>query len=128
MSERVNATALKPFVGAKNFQVSKAFYLDMGFAINWESSNLIQFEFTGCQFYLQDFYEPTWCDNTMLYLEVDDVFGIYRRIKAVSQNPQYEGARCQPPEPQPYGALVAYLWDPSGVLWHIAEMSAELTE
>ena len=55
MSERVNATALKPFVGAKHFQVSKGFYLDMGFAINWESSNLIQFEFTGCQFYLQDF-------------------------------------------------------------------------
>ena len=45
-----------------------------------------------------------------------------------AQNPQYEGAKCEPPEPQPYGALVAYLWDPSGVLWHIAEMSAELTE
>ena len=65
MSEPVNATAPKPFVGAKNFQVSKDFYLDMGFAINWESSNLIQFEFTGCQFYLQDFYEPTLCDNTI---------------------------------------------------------------
>ena len=91
MSGPVNATALKPFVGAKNFQVAKDLYLAMGFAFNWESSNLIQFEFTGCQFYLQDFYEPTWCDNTMLYLEVDDVSGIYRRIKAVSQNPQYEG-------------------------------------
>ncbi len=124
----MNATALKPFVGAKNFQQSKAFYLDMGFAINWESSNLIQFEFTGCQFYLQDFYETTWCDNTMLYLEVDDVSGMYSRIKAVSQKPQYEGARCQPPEPQPHGALVAYLWDPSGVLWHIAGMTADLTE
>lgn len=128
MSERVNATALKPFVGAKNFQQSKAFYLDMGFAINWESSDLIQFEFTGCQFCLQDFYEPSWCDNTMLYLEVDDVSGMYSRIKAVSQKPQYEGARCQPPEPQPHGALVAYLWDPSGVLWHIAGMTADLTE
>ena len=85
MSERVNATALKPFVGAKNFQQSKAFYLDMGFAINWESNNLIQFEFTGCQFHLQDFYEPTWCDNTMLYLEVDDVSGLYRRLEVVSQ-------------------------------------------
>ena len=128
MRERVNATALKPFVGAKNFQQSKAFYLDMGFAINWETSNLIQFEFTGCQFYLQDFYEPTWCENTMLYSKVDDVSGLYRRLEAVSQNPRYEGARVQPPEQQPYGALVAYLWDPSGVLWHIAEMSAEMTE
>ena len=128
MSERVNATALKPFVGAKHFQVSKAFYLDIGFAITWESSNLIQFEFTGCQFYLQDFYEPTWCDNTMLYLEVDNVSGVYSRIKAVSQNPRYKGARVQPPEQQPYGALVAYLWDPSGVLWHIAGMTADLKE
>ena len=64
----------------------------------------------------------------MLYLEVDDVPGLYRRLEAVSQNPRYEGARVQPPEQQPYGALVAYLWDPSGVLWHIAEMSAEMTE
>jgi hypothetical protein len=34
---------------------------------------------------------------------------------------RYLDAKVNPPTPQAYGALVTHLWDPSGVLLHLAQ-------
>ena len=67
------ASDLKTFIGSKDFGISKEFYLNVGFQINWEKEELIEFEISGCNFLLQDYYDKNWCENMMMHLTVDDV-------------------------------------------------------
>ncbi len=115
------ALGLKTFVGSSDFDVSKEFYLALGFQINWEKENLIEFEISGSKFLLQDYYDKNWCENMMMHLTVDDVASCYSHVCNVITNTNYGLAKCQAPQKENYGACVAYFWDPSGVLWHLAE-------
>ena len=115
------ASDLKTFIGSADFAISKEFYLDLGFQINWEKENLIEFEVSDCKFLLQDYYDKNWCENMMMHLTVDDVASFYSHINKIITNTKYGLAKCQAPQNENYGACVAYFWDPSGVLWHLAE-------
>ena len=42
--EQLSGTNLRVFVGAKDFETSKLFYVDLGFRINWERDDIIEFE------------------------------------------------------------------------------------
>ena len=115
------ALGLKTFVGSADFDISKEFYLALGFHINWEKENLIEFEISGSKFLLQDYYDKNWCENMMMHLTVDDVASCYSHVCNIITNTNYGLAKCQAPQKENYGACVAYFWDPSGVLWHLAE-------
>ena len=115
------ASDLKTFIGSADFAISKEFYLDLGFQINWEKENLIEFEVSDCKFLLQDYYDKNWCENMMMHLTVGDVASFYSHINKIITNTKYGLAKCQAPQNENYGACVAYFWDPSGVLWHLAE-------
>ena len=67
------ALSLRPFIGAKDFAVSRSFYRALGFTETVLSPNLSVFAWRGLSFYLQDAYVKDWVDNTMLFLEVGDV-------------------------------------------------------
>ena len=56
------ASDLKTFIGSADFAISKEFYLALGFQINWEKENLIEFEVSDCKFLLQDYYDKHWCE------------------------------------------------------------------
>ncbi len=115
------ASDLKTFIGSADFAISKEFYLALGFQINWEKENLIEFEVSDCKFLLQDYYDKNWCENMMMHLTVDDVASFYSHINKIITNTKYGLAKCQAPQNESYGACVAYFWDPSGILWHLAE-------
>ena len=117
----LKAFDLKAFVGTRDFGLSKAFYLAAGFEIHWESETLIEFGVSGCRFLLQDYYEKSWCENMMMHLTVEDAEGWYSRIAEVLADRKYGAAKTQAPQREERGALVTYFWDPSGVLWHIAQ-------
>ncbi len=67
------AISIRPFIGAKDFDLSRSFYRDLGFEEKILSNNMSLFKTGELGFYLQDAYVSDWIDNTMIFLEVDDV-------------------------------------------------------
>ena len=112
---------LKVFVPSKNFQLSKDFYSDLGFTLNWQNDQLAEFQIGKFRFLLQDFFEEQLAANLMLQLLVADTSVWWERICDGDLVERYELVQAKPPELQAWGQRVLYLWDASGVLWHIAE-------
>jgi len=73
---------------------------------------------------LQDFHVPEWAENFMLYVPVDDAEAWHRHASDVIAILPDSGARVALPKRESYGAVVTYVWDPSGVLIHFAEPDA----
>ena len=112
---------LKTFVGSEDYEISKDFYTAIGFNLNWDQGELSEFQLGTCKFYLQKYYQKDWCNNSMLHMTVDDAKAWYEHIEEVLNRDSYGAARVSEPKLEDYGALVTYLWDPSGVLWHLAQ-------
>lgn len=111
----------KPFVPAKDFAASLAFYTDLGWTQNWNAGGLAELELAGARLLLQDFYAKDWAENWMLYVDVDDADAWYAHARRVIADGRHPGARTAPPKDEPYGARVTYVWDPCGVLLHFAQ-------
>lgn len=112
---------LKPFVPAKDFELSKSFYLDLGFKQNWGNNEICEFEIDGFRFLLQAFYVKEHAGNFMMSLMVEDADEWWERIKSLGLREKYNLYIAKPPELQPWGLRVLYLTDPTGVLWHISD-------
>ncbi|NDD24981.1 MAG: glyoxalase, partial [Betaproteobacteria bacterium] len=52
----LNVTEIKAFVPAKNFELSKQFYLDMGFTLASDEDGIAYFHFGNASFLLQDYF------------------------------------------------------------------------
>ncbi len=76
--------SIRPFLGAKNFEVSRMFYRDLGFQEKVLEHNLSYFQADGLGFYLQDAYVKDWIDNSMIFLEVEDVGRYWSELAAFS--------------------------------------------
>ncbi len=112
---------IKPFIGAKDFQLSRSFYVALGWVVNFETPEIAELQLGDSRFYLQNYYLKAWCHNTMLHITVDSANAWYQHAAGVIKSGSYDEAKVNAPEPQDYGALVAQVWDPSGVLLHFAE-------
>jgi uncharacterized glyoxalase superfamily protein PhnB len=116
-----NIIDLKAFVPAKDFALSKRFYLDLGFKENWGYDQAAELQLGGFRFLLQNFYVKAHAENFMMHLMVEDADVWWAHIKATGLIEKYEPYMAKPPELQPWGLRVLYLTDPTGVLWHIAD-------
>jgi len=114
-------TDIKAFVPAKDLNVSKAFYTDLGFAIQWSNEEIAELQIGSFRFLLQKFYVAQHAGNFMMGLNVENVDAWWAYIQQKELTKKYPGIMCKPPEMQPWGIRVLYLSDPTGVLWHIAE-------
>jgi catechol 2,3-dioxygenase-like lactoylglutathione lyase family enzyme len=114
------AKSIRPFIGAKNYEVSRRFYRDLGFQESVLSHNMSYFKTEGIGFYLQDAYVKDWIDNTMVFMEVDDVSRHYNELLALDLPAKYEGVRLVPIRTLDWGRE-CFLHDPSGILWHFGE-------
>ena len=65
-------TDLKTFVPAKDAEVSKKFYVDLGFTINWSNDQIAELQIGSFRFLLQTFYVSEHAGNFMMSLAVDD--------------------------------------------------------
>ncbi len=113
--------SMRPFVPAKDFQASQDFYRDLGFEIRPITSDLADVRLKDFSFILQNFYVEDWASNFMMHLHVTDIDAWWNRIAAADLANRYGVRQPRPPRTEPWGAKVAYVFDPSGVLWHIAE-------
>jgi catechol 2,3-dioxygenase-like lactoylglutathione lyase family enzyme len=114
--------SIRPFIGAKDFANSRAFYRDLGFKEAELGNNMSVFEAEGLSFYLQDAYVKDWVDNTMIFLEVAYVNQYYNQIAALNLPQKYPTVKLSPPIKLEWGSE-CFLHDPSGILWHIGEFN-----
>ena len=114
------AISIRPFIGAKNFDLSRSFYRDLGFEETILSPDMSVFKIDGLSFYLQDAYVRDWIDNTMIFLEVDDVGRYWNELSALNLTTKYKGVKLKPIREEDWGRE-CFLHDPSGILWHFGE-------
>ncbi|WP_316813372.1 VOC family protein [Pedobacter heparinus] len=115
-----HVTSIRPFIGAKDFELSRNFYRDLGFEETVLTADMSVFKTAGIAFYLQDAYVKDWIDNTMIFLEVDDVDRYWKELSELNLPGKYEAARLVPVRVEDWGKE-CFLHDPSGVLWHFGQ-------
>ena len=115
------AKSIRAFIGAKSFEESRAFYLELGFEESVISKDMSYFKVTeSLGFYLQDAYVKDWVDNTMLFLEVDDVKRYWTELQNLGLHHKYEKVRLTAIREESWGKE-CFMHDPSGILWHFGE-------
>ncbi|MFA5962999.1 MAG: VOC family protein [Sphingomonas sp.] len=114
---------IRPFLPAKDFAASKAFYTAIGFTLDYHDDKIAIFDFEGAGFLLQNYYVAEFAENCMAQLFVRDLDGWWQRTDGLAER---YGVRAPiAPELQDWGIRVGFLFDPSGILWHVAEPPAE---
>lgn len=119
---QLRAKSIRPFIGARNFQQSRSFYRDLGFEETILSESMSVFKTDGLAFYLQHAYVKDWIDNSMIFLEVDNVHRQWKELSLLDLSSKYEGVKLLPVREYPWGRE-CFLHDPSGVLWHFGEFN-----
>jgi hypothetical protein len=114
--------ALRPFVPAKDFAVSKRFYSDLGFRDEPLGDGLAEFHLGPYSFVLQDYYVEQWAGNFMMHMLVSDVNSWWNHVSGLDLSSRYGVQPPKAPVMESWGLTVMYVVDPSGVLWHIAEI------
>lgn len=116
----LNAKSIRPFIGAKNFEISRSFYRDLGFEEHLYAPDFCVFQSGELTFYLQAYYVKDWVDNTMVFMEVDDVERFWNELTALNLPDKYENVRLVPIRTMDWGRE-CFVHDPSGILWHFGE-------
>ena len=119
-----NAKSIRPFIGAKNFEMSRRFYRELGFEEHVLTPGMSVFKTRDLAFYLQNGYVKDWIDNTMVFLEVDDVERFWNELSALDLATKYEGVKLTPIREYDWGRE-CFVHDPSGILWHFGEFNKE---
>ena len=112
---------IRAFIGAKNYDESRAFYQELDFQEVILSEKLSLFKVKDdLSFYLQKYYVKDWVDNSMLFLEVDDVDACHQDLLARGLHEKYQNVRLSEIKDFEWGRE-CFLHDPSGVLWHFCQ-------
>ena len=117
--------ALRPFVPAKDFAISKQFYADLGFRVEPLGDSIAAMHLGSYSFLLQDFYVEEWANNFVLHMFVDDLDAWWEHVSSLNLDSRYGVKSPRAPKLQSWGLTVAYMFDPAGVLWHIAAVPAQ---
>jgi predicted lactoylglutathione lyase len=117
----LNISDVRPFIPAKDFDVSKLFYQELGWILTWSDEDLAVMEQGEHRFYLQNYYVKKWADNTMLHVSVEDALAWKDKVSSMIDSGHYPGIRVSETKRESYGAYVTYVWDPSGVLLHFSQ-------
>jgi catechol 2,3-dioxygenase-like lactoylglutathione lyase family enzyme len=117
------AKSIRPFIGARDFELSRSFYRELGFEESIISADMSYFGTKGYYgFYLQDYYTRDWIENSMIFLEVDDVGRFWDELVALDLPAKYKDVKITPIREYDWGRE-CFVHDPSGVLWHFGEFN-----
>ncbi len=121
-TEKLLPTVLKmrTFLPAKHVDESRKFYEALGFTSTKLNDKSFEMRLGSAAFFLQDFYVKEFADNLMMQIFVSDLDAWWNHISGLSLETNFHVDSPRPPSLQPWGLRVAYVWDPSGVLWHFA--------
>lgn len=111
---------IRPFIPAKDFELSKRFYEALGFEKVLDGEVAI-FNAGSGGFILQRYYQEDWAKNFMMQLMVDDLDAWWAHIESLDLPNRFGVPAPKAPAMQPWGLRIVYVVDPCGVLWHIAQ-------
>lgn len=123
-ASRMTAIEVKAFVPARDFDLSRRFYQDLGFELAWSSEDLAYFHHGPAAFLLQNFYNKEHAGNFMMHLLVEDVAAWWDHVQAHRLAAGY-GVTIEPPADRPWGMRDFVVVDPTGVLWRIGQNIAK---
>jgi uncharacterized glyoxalase superfamily protein PhnB len=111
----------RPFVPAKDFTTSKQFYQHIGFSVDrvFSDSRGATLSLGASTFILQSFFVKEHAENYMMQLVVRDIGKWWQHIQAAKLSETFGVVAPKAPQMQPWGIVVCYVVDPSGVLWHV---------
>lgn len=113
--------ALRPFIpSGPDFAKAKAFFLDLGFDLDWEVEGYAQLSMGSVSFLLQDFHNKEMQENLMMLVSVEDLDDWWSHVRSSGVLDAYEGVRAKEPTVYPWGQREVHLIDPAGVCWHFA--------
>ena len=115
--------SFRPFLPAKDFETSLRFYEAIGFKAYRLGDTLAELSLGTDAFLLQSYYVKEWAENTVMHVLVNDVQTWWEHIKSLDLANQFGVSAPAPPRVQPWGLTVAYVFDPTGILWHFAEVT-----
>jgi len=119
--KNVNAKSIRTFIGAKNYQESRKFYRTLGFEEIVLDKKMCLFKVNASlSFYLQDAYVKDWINNSMIFLEVEDVEECERELLSKNLTNNFRGVRISKIKNDDWGREI-FVHDPSGVLWHFGQ-------
>jgi len=113
--------ALRPFLPARDFALSKRFYVALGFALTHQDKQTAGLKLGSFSFILQDYYVKEFAENCMVQLMVRDVDAWWGKLDVAALVRDFGVKPPGAPALQSWGMKVGFLFDPSGVLWHVAE-------
>ena len=116
----LRVTEIKAFVPAKDFEISKEFYRDLGFTMASEGGGVAYFHYEHVSLLLQDFCAEALAENFMMHILVENVDAWREHVQRSNVVSKY-GVRITPIEVQPWRMRDFCLFDPSGVLWRIGQ-------
>tara|TARA_R110002072_G_scaffold23949_1_gene81845 strand:+ start:26239 stop:26607 length:369 start_codon:yes stop_codon:yes gene_type:complete len=119
---KISGRSIRPFIGSKNYNISRNFYTDLGFTEIITSEKMSYFHSREFGFYLQDAYVKDWIDNSMIFLEVENVESTLRFIESLALTETYENVRLSKIVFNDWGQEF-FLHDPSGILWHFGNFN-----
>jgi catechol 2,3-dioxygenase-like lactoylglutathione lyase family enzyme len=124
MNMKSNLISIRPFIGAKNFEQSRNFYEDLGFTEVFLEPKMSLFQKNQIGFYLQDAFVQDWIDNTMVFIEVENLDQAYSDMFTLNLKTKYPTVRLVPIRVEHWGREF-FLHDPSGILWHFGEFNKQ---
>ncbi|MGB0178252.1 MAG: glyoxalase [Owenweeksia sp.] len=116
------ARSIRPFIGSRNFETCRNFYRDLAFHESEIDAKMSYFISGDFGFYLQDYYQKDWVDNTMVFMEVEDVPRFWEELQELGLEEKYRdfNVRLVPVRTMDWGRE-CFVHDPSGILWHFGE-------
>ncbi|MDW5417969.1 VOC family protein [Iodobacter sp. CM08] len=118
--DTLEVAEIKAFVPAKNYEVSKQFYQDIGFTMASDAGGVAYFYTGSSSFLLQNFYVEEHANHFMMHLLVKDVLAWHAHLSALDLVGKYQ-VKLTAVEVQPWKMQDFVLIDPSGVLWRIGQ-------
>ena len=110
-----------PFIPAKNYAQSQAFYQSLGFNMEYVSDEMSLFKLGASTFFLYQHNNEAFADNLMFQLIVEDIDNAFQTINSAKK---FENVRFEPIKQERWGRVI-YLWGPSGELWQVTELNLQ---
>ena len=116
----LSTVEIKAFVPATDYQRSLDFYRALGFEVRSDMGDLAYVVYGHTSFLLQKYDRSQFASHFQMHLLVANVDDWHEHVLASEVGSQYD-VKVGSPEDRPWGMRDFVLFDPSGVLWRIAQ-------
>jgi len=112
------ALDLKPFVPARDFDLSKRFYRAIGFTEDWTNGEIAFFKNGPTSFLLRFEEDASYAKGLQMQLLVESADEWFEHVRPALETFQ---TTAEGPVNRPWGTRDFVLTDPSGVRWRVTQ-------